>query len=157
MRPFVANSQLATRLLIASSLASACGGLTGNDNVAQGGHAGGGQVGDAGDAGSPYDAGDGGTTDCPRLHCVYYFKYVLSSAQLENCSFQLNGSPSDPSNVVVFANCTRIPYVVDASAFWRIDYTRSPADFVFVGSACDQVKASQNVVVDFYEGPCSSI
>jgi hypothetical protein len=158
MRTFVLKSQLATGLLVGLAVISACGGHTGNDNVAQGGHAGtGGQIADAGDAGSPLDSGFCNPRTCESLACgdacgcVAVGGYIGSSADIVDCTIQLNPVPLDSTRVVVFADCVLLPRPssnsVDAGTSWNIDYSIDTARLVFGAEICRQLQMNQNIPI----------
>jgi len=144
--------------VLAASAAVGCGGATQNDISGQGGTAGmGGQANDAGGSENANDAGDSGSSKCPVPHCPFDFEHIMTSSELENCSFQMKRDPYDESSLSVFVNCTLVQFHgVDAGGSWYLDFTREPSYLVFVGATCDQIRVSHDVVVNVY-GTCGLV
>jgi len=116
----------------------------------------GGQANDAGGSENANDAGDSGSSKCPVPHCAFDFEHIMTSSELENCSFQMKNSPQNDS-FDVFVNCTLVQFhSVDAGGSWYVDFTREPSYLIFVGATCDQMRMSHSIVVNAY-GTCGLV
>ncbi len=143
--------------VLAVSTAAGCGGATQNGISGQGGTGGrGGQPNDAGGSENATDAGDSGSSKCPVPHCPFDFEHIMTSSELENCSFQMKNTPQN-DDFDVFVNCTLVRFQsVDAGGSWYVDFTREPSYLIFVGLTCDQIRMSHNIVVNAY-GSCGPV
>ena len=127
-----------------------------------GGQAGtGGKIADAGDAGSPDDAGVCSlqtwmSSQCPSQCCDVCNVTDARTANMINCAIQLQRSPADLSNFNVLVNCTLVLPISswDADADtpsnpsgWGIDYSVNPARLVFGTRLCQELQMMGNVPI----------
>jgi hypothetical protein len=164
MRCAAGARRVAAGLLIPCGIGYACGGLTETSKATDGGMAGtSGRQSVAAGASSQTDAGDGGprydaagcdldALVCPPLQdsgcCPTGWSISsASSAQVTDCSLEVNFVPQDWSAIAVYVDCVPVPYASyeGASDSWTGYY--SPSRIVFGGNVCSRLRARSDLAI----------